>query len=439
MGTEDDVQRLQRELEDLRRDYRRLHDSASYRLGNLLVGAMRSPRKALALPVELFRLGRELRRRRCATEPGAEQVAEVEGAFRDWCAHVQGESAPFVVMIFSGTTHVQGTRGNRPIRQAQALLRQGAAVLFSYHRGRVDEPIPTSDEPGLLQSPADITLGLQERIASADYGVARKLCVISYPRVETPEMVSLFREQGWTVQYDCRDDWEEFARVGMARWYVRHAERRLVESVDATLCVSRPLCEKMQAMAPGRPVHLSPNAVEAGFVPVEYQREPARDPGVVGYFGHLSDAWFDWSSFLEVARQCPELEFEVIGHSAPSGLDLPANVTLLGPKPWTELHTYAARWSAAVIPFRMGRLADGVDPIKIYEYLALGLPVVSFRMPQIEDYPATETVSSVDAFAEALRRACVEEPDPETMYAFVAKNTWENRARELLSFVAGSA
>jgi hypothetical protein len=62
------------------------------------------------------------------------------------------------------------------------------------------------------------------------------------------------------------------------------------------------------------------------------------------------------------------------------------------------------RWSTAVIPFRMGPLADGVDPIKIYEYLAFGLPVVSFRMPQISDYPYTITVDSVGAFCDALRQ-----------------------------------
>lgn len=437
MPAQDEIQRLQRELRELRRDYERLQASVSYRLGRLLVDAVRSPREALALPLRLVRLGREIRRRRASAGAPPEQVSRVSEAIEAFTARVREPEANFVVLIFSGTTHLQGTRGNRPIRQTQALLRQGGSVLFSYHRAHCDESIPDVAQPELVQSPAEITLQLQELIASGDYGRARKLCVISYPRSETPDMVSLFRRYGWTVLYDCRDDWEEFAKVGMARWYQWDAERRLVEKVDATLCVSRPLCEKIRRMVPGREVFLSPNAVEEDFVSAAYERQPARDPRIIGYFGHLSDAWFDWPSFLNVARLCPEMRFEVIGHSAPSGLNPPPNVTLLGAKPWSELHQYAARWSAAVIPFRMGKLADGVDPIKIYEYLALGLPVVSFRMPQIEGYPATETVNTVEDFVAAVRRACLQKPDSEAIRAFISRNTWEVRARELLTFAEG--
>jgi hypothetical protein len=158
---------------------------------------------------------------------------------------------------------------------------------------------------------------------------------------------------------------------------------------------------------------------------------------VVGYFGHLSGAWFDWEALQEVARARPQLRFEIIGHSAPPGLNLPANIVLLGPKPWSQLHEYAARWSAAIIPFRMGRLADGVDPIKIYEYLSLQLPVVSFRMPQIESYPCTWTAGSVDEFCRALDQACQSWPDPVVLAQFLALNTWEVRAEQLLEWAKG--
>src|SRR5690606_28885361 len=112
--------------------------------------------------------------------------------------------------------------------------------------------------------------------------------------------------------------------------------------------------------------------------------------------------WFDWQAFIQIAEKCPQYRFEIIGHSALAGLQLSDNIHLLGPKPWHELHRYASRWRVAIIPFRMGPLADGVDPIKIYEYLSFGLPVVSFLMPQIKDYPYTSTVASVEEFCAAL-------------------------------------
>src|SRR5690606_36011203 len=97
--------------------------------------------------------------------------------YRAWTTladQAKADSAP-VIFLFSGTTFIQGTRGNRPIRQTQALLRQGARVLFSYHRSRFDDPLPGWNAPGLVQMPQDVTLQLLQDIAEADLGSAPKL------------------------------------------------------------------------------------------------------------------------------------------------------------------------------------------------------------------------------------------------------------------------
>ncbi|WP_323844042.1 glycosyltransferase [Microbulbifer magnicolonia] len=351
---------------------------------------------------------------------------------------VNGGNSSHFVFLFSGTTCIQGTRGNRPIRQAQALLRQGIPVLFSYHRNDFHEDVPLDESDLLMQVPVDITLQLLDRIAEVELASTRKVFVVSYPYPKVVPWIAEFKRAGWTVVYDCRDDWEEFSKVGMARWYRKAAERRAVVESQATICVSGPLCDKMRKLAPGSRVKLSPNAVESSFLPAGYHRRPRIAPRVVGYFGHLSDAWFDWSAFLTIARRCPQFRFEIIGHSEPANLDVPSNVELLGAMPWTQLHKVAAGWSAAIIPFRMGKLSDGVDPIKIYEYLSFGLPVVSFRMPQIESYPYTRTVEDVEGFCTALNEVCALTPDRQRIDLFLSRNTWEVRASELLELVEGT-
>ncbi len=423
---------LQAQLQALRQEHQRVTSSFSYRLGLLLTSAIRSPRRLIRLPLDLWRLWRE---RRAAMGPGVadpQLVTQIVDQWKSLAQRAREEQTPLVV-LFSGTTSVQGTRGNRPIRQTQALLRSGAAVFFSYHRSRTDEGLPEPQHPLLLQSPVDITLRLLETLANTELQGCRKLFVVSYPLPGVERFVELFRRRGWGVVYDCRDDWEEFAKVGMARWFNASVERQLVRSCDATLCVSGPLVCKMQRLAPGSRVMLMPNAVERDYVSADYRRQPIQS-GIVGYFGHLSPAWFDWDALKRVAEMRPQLRFEIIGHSEPAGLQLPANIVLLGPKPWQVLHEYAARWSAAMIPFRMGPLADGVDPIKIYEYFALQLPVVSFRMPQIAGYPYTWTVDSPEAFCRALDDACRCEPDAGILADFIASNTWEVRAVQLLDW-----
>lgn len=438
MSSLDSKEALERELSALQVEYRRILTSSSYRLGRTLIEALRSPRAFLRLPLDLFSLAYDQRCRRRPPGPGTEQYESVRSQWLELVEQIYSSTTKEFVFLFSGTTFIQGTRGNRPIRQAQALLARGVPVLFSFHRMRCDESLPAYSADGLVQIPVDITLQLLADIATVDLGSVNKLFVVSYPYKGVEQYIDSFRRNGWRIVYDCRDDWEEFAKIGMARWFDAEVERMVVSSVDRTFCVSSPLVEKMQRLVPGSDAELMPNAVESDFLPAGYCRDSDRSPRVVGYFGHLSAAWFDWEAFAEIALSRPEYQFEVIGHSAPEGLNLPANVTLLGPKPWQELHRYAARWSVAIIPFRMGLLSDGVDPIKIYEYLAFGLPVVSFLMPQISQYPYTTTVDSVVDFCLALDRACKEVPQRKVIDEFIAKNTWEVRVDRLLSVLKDS-
>lgn len=424
---------VQEQLETLQLEYKQLESSSSYRLGRLLTKAMNSPKRLLSLPRELWRLVQDVRSQRKPPTSESAVFLQLKNAWKLLANKARNQQNP-VVFLFSGTTFIQGTRGNRPIRQTQALLADGVNVLFSYYRARFDDPLPSYQSDGLVQMPQDVTLQLIAEIAKADLAECPKLFIISYPYPGIEQQVTIFKQQGWTVIYDCRDDWEEFSKVGMARWFKQGVEKELIRQCDRTICVSSPLVDKMAQMVPESQVDLVPNAVESDFLPLDYRHSPV-EPSTVGYFGHLSEAWFDWESFALIASNCSHLQFEVIGHSDPLGLDLPANVQLLGPKPWHELHLYASRWKVAMIPFRMGRLADGVDPIKIYEYLSFGLPVVSFRMPQINDYPYTKTVDSVADFCAALELATKTQVDINKIQAFIKQNTWEIRAKQLISYV----
>lgn len=344
-----------------------------------------------------------------------------------------------LVVMLSGTTYIQDIRANRPIRITRELVRSGIPVLFSFHRWRENEHMPPYPLGSLvLQSPVDFSLRVLPEIAGLDLGEVRPILVVSYPHPSFCRALNRFNSYGWPTLYDVRDDWQEFSKVGQAAWYSEAAERYIANNCDTVMCVSRPLVEKLRAWAPGRPVHLSPNAYDTAFLAPGYERAPT-DPPVVGYFGHLTASWFAWDDLAEIARALPRFRFEIIGHGEPDDLRLPDNVELLGKKTHPEICAIAARWSVAIIPFKMSRLADGVDPIKIYEYFSLGLPVVSFRMPQIDDYPYTTTVESVADFVAALERAAASEPDPAILQEFLRENTWQHRADQILRLAADAA
>ena len=96
----------------------------------------------------------------------------------------------------------------------------------------------------------------------------------------------------------------------------------------------------------------------------------------------------------------------------------------MGPKNHPQINKIAAEWKVAIIPFKPGLLADAVDPIKIYEYMALDLPTVSFRMPQIDSYPYTITVDTNEEFGFALDEFVRYRPKSGKLRKWLATNTW---------------
>lgn len=133
--------------------------------------------------------------------------------------------------------------------------------------------------------------------------------------------------------------------------------------------------------------------------------------------------------------KCSKYRFEIIGHSGPVDLKLPTNIHLLGPKNSIEINDIASRWKVGIIPFKINKLSAAVDPIKIYEYLALGLPVVSFFMPQIKNYPNTRLANSVDEFANELDLALKENTNNIEIDKWLEENTWKERVDQYREFM----
>lgn len=425
----------------LRQALDRTRRSARYQLGSIFMTAARPSVETLKLPARLLEIYRSKTANRPITgrddrTPDVEPRKRLlDARFDKFLRHARDIRAGRMVVSYSGTS-AEGIRANRPYAMARVFVRRGIPVFFGYQGLMTDEALPSYDEPLLFESPIDYTTLRFEDLASADLGEAARTLVISYPLTHVARHLNTFNAEGWVTVYDCLDDWEEFAGANFASWYSSSAEKFIVSNADFSCCVSGPLREKIQSFAETRDVHLLPNAYDRGFLAEGYV--PRRGRAVkVGYFGHLTGAWFDWAGLRAIATRRPEYQFDIIGHGAPPDLDVPANVRMLGPKRPVEICRIAEEWHAAIIPFKMGRLADAVDPIKIYEYLALRLSVVSFRMPQIAPYPYTSTVNSVEEFVAALDHAIETRPDDSVIERFLAENTWEERASRLIELADG--
>ncbi len=224
--------------------------------------------------------------------------------------------------------------------------------------------------------------------------------------------------------YDAMDDFPEFYS-GLSRWLSRRIEGRIANSVDAILVSSDALLRKFTRQ--GFAAELLRNGLDPS---PEAAPDRARPQLVFGYVGTIG-AWFDWQLLAAMARDLPEVLFQLIGPVLAPAPSLPANVRLCGERPNEELPNRLRRFTAGLIPFKINRLTAAVDPIKYYEYRSAGLPVISTRFGDMAVRGTDQQVHLVDQrtdFQDLLRQIRAHAGvSCEALRGFQAENSWRSR------------
>jgi hypothetical protein len=312
-------------------------------------------------------------------------------------------------------------------------------VLYVAWQWFPDEAIPQAGEevyPGVFHIPLYAFQGNVESIAAASHGKSTYLCTLPSPGLV--EMVRPLRAAGYHIHYDIMDDWEGFHSGGEAPWFSAAVEHEMVILADTVTAVSDKLAQKFDHLRSDIAV------VRNGYQPSALASEqfiaartPLEGPKVVGYFGHFSDAWFDWDTVIYAAQKLPDIEFELIGWavSEPTRIRLNEvpNIRLVGIVPQKDLHRYARKWWAGMIPFRPSAVSAAVDPLKIYEYLHLGLNTVVTGISGIAGYPLVQFADDAEAFVSALHKL-PDRPDERSLSEvaeFLKACVWEERFAKL--------
>ena len=230
---------------------------------------------------------------------------------------------------------------------------------------------------------------------------------------------------GWQIWYDRMDHWEGFERVGRA---YGAAEARLLDHAEV-------LTVTAAALIPASGANLIPNACDEGFarLPV-VSRQPWTDARArVGYVGAIAE-WFDVAAVAEVAA-LPNIAVELYGAVSPeadvSALRQMWNVTFHGEIPHSKVCDAIDSLDVCLLPFELRPLTLSTDPVKVYEYLARGKPVVASALPELQRFASLVAIASGAAdFAGCVTKAlAAEERDKSPgRRASVVSHTWTARA-----------
>jgi glycosyltransferase involved in cell wall biosynthesis len=244
------------------------------------------------------------------------------------------------------------------------------------------------------------------------------------------------------VIYHCVDEFSAFSDTNGR--HIAELEEQLLRRADLVITSAERLRRSKARLNPHTVLvrhgvdfqHFSKACEVETPVPEELARLPRP---LLGFFGLVAD-WVDLEALAAVARAHPEGSVVLIGKVAPdvdvSVLEAEPNVHVLGRKPYAELPGCCRAFDVALMPFKVNELTLNANPLKVREYLAAGLPVVSTDIPEVRQVGLCKVARDTEDFVRKVDECLAEGPGPSRERAErIRGESWEARVEEIRSFV----
>ena len=235
--------------------------------------------------------------------------------------------------------------------------------------------------------------------------------------------------------YDCMDYHEGFGNNAES---LMQLEKQLLSEAELTITTSTWLDDAITPHAKHRALIRNAGEYEHfAKVPNSIYRD-SQGRRVIGYYGAIAE-WFDLDLVESVARQHPDCSVLLIGAdtaNAKSRLAKLPNVTFTGELPYSELPHYLHGFDVCLLPFKVVPLTLATNPVKAYEYLGAGKPIVTVDLPEMAQFGGlVYAAAGKAAFLAAVSRV-LSQPEPESLIqqrkSFAEGQTWQHRAEALI-------
>jgi GT2 family glycosyltransferase/glycosyltransferase involved in cell wall biosynthesis len=330
--------------------------------------------------------------------------------------------------------------GRRVLRKALSVARLMRRPVPGLPNFNVLTPlsVPLSSKPAWRAANAALVRA-QIRLACRRLGLHRPTVMVTLP---TAWDVVKRLDHGALV-YNRSDKHSAFSEAdGEAVWAL---ETELLRRADIVEYVSGQLMEEERSLTGDRARFLDHGVDLERFRARPEADQPADLRAIprprVGYFGGLNGYQIDFALLERVARELPDVQLVLVGHAdRPLGelADLP-NVHHLGRRTHHEIPGYGSGFDVAIMPWLDNEWIRYANPIKLKEYLALGLPIVTTPLAEAEPYRDLLTIAADgDAFLAGIRAVLVGDgpAGAEARRAAVADASWDRRAADLVGHLA---
>jgi glycosyltransferase involved in cell wall biosynthesis len=249
--------------------------------------------------------------------------------------------------------------------------------------------------------------------------------------------------------YHVVDEYTAYGSVTSARRQrIEKQEKEMMSRVDAVIVVSEKLLQDKRPF--NAHTYLVPNGVNypAYVSALADPRLPddlrAIKPPRLGYIG-LIGSKLDLEMLLELAQNNPDWSLVLVGASKVArkalvwqSLQSMANVHHLGPVPVDRVPHYVKGFDVGLMPYEQNRHADYISPLKLYDYLAAGIPVASLAIPAVRPFRSHVHVADRPQDFPETVRAALADKEPEHRQArleLAAQNSWQARVEQLSDLI----
>ena len=244
------------------------------------------------------------------------------------------------------------------------------------------------------------------------------------------------------VVYHCVDEFSAFSDTNGR--HIAELEERLLRKADLVITSAERLRENKAKVNPNTVLvrHGTDyrHFVKACDASTEIPEDIANLPKpIIGFFGLVAD-WVDQEAIIATAKAHPEGSVVIIGKVAPdcdaTALKAVPNIHLLGRKSYASLPGYCKAFDVALMPFTVNELTLNANPLKVREYLAAGLPVVSTDIPEVRKVGLCKMATSTEDFVRKVDECLAEGPGPSRERAErIFHESWDARVEEIRGHV----
>lgn len=260
------------------------------------------------------------------------------------------------------------------------------------------------------------------------------IVLVEVPHPSFVPIVGFLKKYSYKIIYELIDPWN--TELGQS-WYKGYIENRIIKLADILTATAKSLQRNLINKS-NRQVHLIPNAYNSDlFVKSNYIRPEDLPKGpIIGYIGALWGSWFDIDLIIKVAQNFPDYNIVLIGEylNQFEAIKL-SNIYFLNLKPQVELPSYLNYFDLGIIPFKVNKLTEGVNPLKVYEYLAMEVPVVSTYMPELLDIPNVYMGKDHEEFIQIIKEVGGEEFQAKEVDSWLKENDWNARIQSLINLI----